>query len=75
MCSERGMRSSIAGSQKAWGQLSASLTPPLSVSAASYLAGRSWQGLERKLGETAVTKAVEGRRGIAIAYEGEGKSS
>jgi diphthamide biosynthesis protein 2 len=47
--------------------------PPSST--ASYLAGRSWQGLERKLGETAVTKAVEGRRGIAIAYEGEGKSS
>ena len=43
--------------------------------AAGFLAGRSWQGLERKLGETPVVKAVEGRRGIAIAYEGEGKSS
>ncbi|CAL8293459.1 unnamed protein product [Lota lota] len=51
------------------------LTVAHTNSAASYLAGRSWQGLERKLGETAVVKAVEGRRGIAIAYEGEGKSS
>lgn len=44
-------------------------------SAASFLAGRSWQGLEQKLGETPVVKAVEGRRGIAIAYEEEGTSS
>lgn len=43
-------------------------------SAASFLAGRSWQGLEQKLGETPVGKAVEGRRGIAIAYEEEGTS-
>uniref|UniRef100_A0AAV2LAR3 2-(3-amino-3-carboxypropyl)histidine synthase subunit 2 n=1 Tax=Knipowitschia caucasica TaxID=637954 RepID=A0AAV2LAR3_KNICA len=41
-------------------------------SAASFLSGRSWQGLEKKLGETPVVKAVEGRRGIAIAYEDEG---
>lgn len=40
--------------------------------AASYLAGRSWQGLQPQLGQTAVVKAVEGRRGIAIAYEEEG---
>ncbi|XP_043941300.1 2-(3-amino-3-carboxypropyl)histidine synthase subunit 2 isoform X1 [Protopterus annectens] len=38
---------------------------------ASHLASRSWKGLEQKLGETPVTKAVEGRRGIAIAYEDE----
>lgn len=43
--------------------------------AASFLAGRSWQGLEPKLGETPVVKAVEGRRGIAIAYEEEGTDS
>ncbi|XP_039983297.1 2-(3-amino-3-carboxypropyl)histidine synthase subunit 2 [Xiphias gladius] len=43
--------------------------------AASFLAERSWRGLERKLGETPVVKAVEGRRGIAIAYEEEGTSS
>ncbi|KAM4718504.1 2-(3-amino-3-carboxypropyl)histidine synthase subunit 2 isoform 1-T2 [Anableps anableps] len=43
-------------------------------SAASFLAGRSWRGLEQKLGETPVGKAVEGRRGIAIAYEEEGTS-
>uniref|UniRef100_A0A8C5QA33 2-(3-amino-3-carboxypropyl)histidine synthase subunit 2 n=1 Tax=Leptobrachium leishanense TaxID=445787 RepID=A0A8C5QA33_9ANUR len=39
--------------------------------AASFLAARSWQGLERSLGQTPVIKAVEGRRGIAIAYEDE----
>nr|XP_033772147.1 2-(3-amino-3-carboxypropyl)histidine synthase subunit 2 [Geotrypetes seraphini]XP_033772148.1 2-(3-amino-3-carboxypropyl)histidine synthase subunit 2 [Geotrypetes seraphini]XP_033772149.1 2-(3-amino-3-carboxypropyl)histidine synthase subunit 2 [Geotrypetes seraphini] len=39
--------------------------------AASSLDSRSWKGLERRLGETPVTKAVEGRRGIAIAYEDE----
>ncbi|XP_047424695.1 2-(3-amino-3-carboxypropyl)histidine synthase subunit 2 [Mugil cephalus] len=44
-------------------------------SAASFLAGRSWRGLEPKLGETPVVKAVEGRRGIAIAYEEEGTAS
>lgn len=43
--------------------------------AASFLAGRSWQGLEPKLGETPVVKAVQGRRGIAIAYEEEGTDS
>nr|XP_060629332.1 2-(3-amino-3-carboxypropyl)histidine synthase subunit 2 [Anolis sagrei ordinatus] len=39
--------------------------------AASFLKSRSWQGLEPQLGQTAVTKAVAGRRGIAIAYEDE----
>ncbi|XP_058501916.1 2-(3-amino-3-carboxypropyl)histidine synthase subunit 2 [Solea solea] len=43
--------------------------------AASFLAERSWRGLEQKLGETPVVKAVKGRRGIAIAYEEEGTSS
>ncbi|GAA6219424.1 diphthamide biosynthesis protein 2 [Lates japonicus] len=43
--------------------------------AASFLAERSWRGLEQKLGETPVVKAVEGRRGIAIAYEEEGTPS
>lgn len=46
-----------------------------SLLTASFLAGRSWQGLEPKLGETPVVKAVEGRRGIAIAYEDEGTDS
>ncbi|XP_067846180.1 2-(3-amino-3-carboxypropyl)histidine synthase subunit 2 isoform X2 [Heptranchias perlo] len=45
-----------------------------SHSAASFLATRSWQGLEQNLGETPVSKAVEGRKGIAIAYEEEGTS-
>ncbi|XP_028826132.1 2-(3-amino-3-carboxypropyl)histidine synthase subunit 2 [Denticeps clupeoides] len=43
--------------------------------AAVFLAGRSWQGLEPKLGETPVVKAVEGRKGIAIAYEDEGEDN
>ncbi|XP_043554955.1 2-(3-amino-3-carboxypropyl)histidine synthase subunit 2 isoform X1 [Chiloscyllium plagiosum] len=43
-------------------------------SAASFLVSRSWQGLEQKLGQTSVSKAVEGRKGIAIAYEGEATS-
>ncbi|TWW71389.1 2-(3-amino-3-carboxypropyl)histidine synthase subunit 2 [Takifugu flavidus] len=41
-------------------------------SAALFLAERSWRGLEQKLGETPVVKAVRGRKGIAIAYEEEG---
>lgn len=48
------------------------LTVANTNTAASFLAGRSWQGLEPKLGQTPVVKAAEGRRGIAIAYEEEG---
>ncbi|XP_059183270.1 2-(3-amino-3-carboxypropyl)histidine synthase subunit 2 [Centropristis striata] len=51
------------------------LTVASTNSAACFLAERSWRGLEQKLGETAVVKAVEGRRGIAIAYEEEGTSA
>lgn len=36
-----------------------------------YLAERSWQGLEQKLGETPVAKAEKGRMGIAMGYDGE----
>ncbi|XP_037311898.2 2-(3-amino-3-carboxypropyl)histidine synthase subunit 2 [Pungitius pungitius] len=50
------------------------LTVANTNSAASFLSERSWRGLEEKLGETPVVKAVEGRRGIAIAYEEEGTS-
>ncbi|KAL8178823.1 UNVERIFIED_CONTAM: hypothetical protein K2H54_056835 [Gekko kuhli] len=39
--------------------------------AASFLESRSWKGLEQKLGQTAVTKSVPGRRGVAVAYEDE----
>ncbi|XP_027629714.1 2-(3-amino-3-carboxypropyl)histidine synthase subunit 2 isoform X2 [Tupaia chinensis] len=42
--------------------------------AASFLTSRSWQGLEPRLGQTPVTDAITGRRGIAIAYEDEGNS-
>ncbi|KAG2461276.1 2-(3-amino-3-carboxypropyl)histidine synthase subunit 2 [Polypterus senegalus] len=42
--------------------------------AASFLSRRTWQGLEPKLGETPVTKAIKGRRGIAISYEDEKNS-
>lgn len=38
---------------------------------AEYLRNRSWQGLERKLGETSVSTAVEGRTGIAASYTHE----
>ncbi|NWX93617.1 DPH2 synthase, partial [Nothoprocta pentlandii] len=41
--------------------------------AASFLESRSWRGLEQQLGKTPVAKAVQGRRGIAIAYEDEGR--
>ncbi|NXA51251.1 DPH2 synthase, partial [Nothocercus julius] len=41
--------------------------------AASFLESRSWRGLEQQLGKTPITKAVQGRRGIAIAYEDEGR--
>ncbi|KAM9417189.1 2-(3-amino-3-carboxypropyl)histidine synthase subunit 2-like [Salvelinus alpinus] len=47
------------------------LTVANANTAATFLAGRSWQGLEQKLGETPVVKALEGRKGIAIAYEEE----
>ncbi|XP_075615713.1 2-(3-amino-3-carboxypropyl)histidine synthase subunit 2 isoform X1 [Balearica regulorum gibbericeps] len=40
--------------------------------AASFLESRSWRGLEQQLGQTPISKAVHGRRGIAIAYEDEG---
>ena len=36
-----------------------------------FLAQRSWKGLEVKRGETQVTKAVEGRSGIASGYTHE----
>ncbi|XP_009949342.1 PREDICTED: diphthamide biosynthesis protein 2, partial [Leptosomus discolor] len=39
--------------------------------AASFLEARSWRGLEQQLGQTPISKAVQGRRGIAIAYEDE----
>ncbi|XP_075567480.1 2-(3-amino-3-carboxypropyl)histidine synthase subunit 2 [Pelecanus crispus] len=41
--------------------------------AASFLESRSWRGLEQQLGQTPVSKAVQGRRGIAIAYEDEAR--
>ncbi|XP_045160185.2 2-(3-amino-3-carboxypropyl)histidine synthase subunit 2-like [Mercenaria mercenaria] len=40
-------------------------------SAGEYLSMRSWQGLEQKLGETPVTMAVEGQKGIAMGYSDE----
>ena len=38
----------------------------------AFLASRAWSGLEQKLGETEVRETVQGRRGIAAGYEGEG---
>ncbi|GFR93459.1 2-(3-amino-3-carboxypropyl)histidine synthase subunit 2 [Elysia marginata] len=39
--------------------------------AGEFFAGRSWQGLERKLGETPVVMATEGQVGIAASYNNE----
>lgn len=64
--------SKTASSNSSLVQRNQVLTMANTTTAASYLAGRSWQGLEQKLGETPVVKAVEGRKGIAIAYEEEG---
>ena len=38
-----------------------------------FLLERSWKGLEQKLGETEVAKAVVGRPGLAMGYQGEGE--
>lgn len=38
-----------------------------------YLAERSWQGLEQKIGETAPSLAVEGQTGIAWSYTNKGQ--
>lgn len=38
-----------------------------------FLSSRSWQGLEQNLGQTPVTKAVEGTKGIAASYAHENK--
>ncbi|XP_068603889.1 2-(3-amino-3-carboxypropyl)histidine synthase subunit 2 [Brachionichthys hirsutus] len=54
---------------------SQTLTVANANAAASFLAQRSWRGLEQKLGETPVVEAVKGRRGVAIAYEEEGTFS
>ncbi|XP_059230445.1 2-(3-amino-3-carboxypropyl)histidine synthase subunit 2 isoform X4 [Mustela nigripes] len=60
------------------GCLALTLRPQLELAesspAALYLSSRSWQGLQPRLGQTPVTGAVSGRRGIAIAYEDEGSS-
>ena len=42
---------------------------------AKYLANRTFSGLERKLGETEVIKAVVGRAGIASSYNEEAGNS
>lgn len=39
--------------------------------AGEYLQTRSWTGLEQKLGQTEISKAVEGKKGIAMGYDGE----
>ena len=36
-----------------------------------FLQNRSWTGLEQNLGQTEVTKAVEGLKGIAAEYSNE----
>ncbi|XP_062504438.1 2-(3-amino-3-carboxypropyl)histidine synthase subunit 2-like isoform X2 [Corticium candelabrum] len=40
-------------------------------STAQFLNSKVWKGLEQRLGDTPLSSAVEGRKGIAIAYEDE----
>ncbi|KAJ1971854.1 Diphthamide biosynthesis protein 2 [Dimargaris xerosporica] len=47
------------------------LSTALGSAAGDYMLQRSFRGLEQKLGETAVTKAEQGRRGIARGYTAE----
>ena len=46
-------------------------TDKITLNLAEYLSSRSWRGLEQKQGETPITKAVEGRKGIAAGYTHE----
>lgn len=39
--------------------------------AGEFLHNRSWTGLEPNLGQTSVSKAVEGKKGIAASYQDE----
>lgn len=43
--------------------------------AGQVLAERSWRGLEQRIGDTPVTEAVQGQRGVAAGYEDEGAAS
>ncbi len=36
-----------------------------------YLKNRTWTGLEQKLGETVVSRPIEGKKGIAMGYSSE----
>ncbi|KAL8618621.1 hypothetical protein ACOMHN_015731 [Nucella lapillus] len=47
------------------------LTSVGAENAGEFLSSRSWQGLERQLGQTEVKKATEGRSGIAMGYHSE----
>ena len=47
------------------------LTTQKSMSAIDYLSSRSWQGLQVESGKTEVTKAEDGRSGIAMSYTHE----
>ncbi|CAE1242246.1 DPH2 [Acanthosepion pharaonis] len=48
-----------------------SVTTVNAKTAGEFLTQRSWQGLEQNLGETPITKAVEGDAGIAWSYTHE----
>ncbi|XP_076463065.1 2-(3-amino-3-carboxypropyl)histidine synthase subunit 2-like [Babylonia areolata] len=47
------------------------LTSVRADTASEFLSSRSWQGLDRQLGQTAVEKAKDGRSGIAMGYQNE----
>lgn len=63
-----------------WGQIPAHT--PLSVMprdktrlsrlfTGAFLVERSWRGLEENLGQTEVTSAIEGAKGVAASYDKE----
>lgn len=39
------------------------------------MASRTWSGVEQRLGETEVGGVVQGRKGIAAGYAGEGENT
>lgn len=45
----------------------------INIFAEEFFSSRSWKGLEQNLGQTEVSDAVEGMKGIAAGYSNEQK--
>lgn len=69
-----GKSTSADGTEKAIVAVQDGNTAIAVLKGASYLASRSYRGLEQKVGETAVRDAVTGRGGIAMGYSEEGRT-